>query len=110
MSELVTTIIEETPRLLARPQRIPTSRAIGLAFLSAAMFHVAFEIPLLNCLVLLYAFFLITLSRVDSHRLAFRLGFLAGILVFAPQLAWFWRIFGFASFCLWAVLSFFTGL
>ena len=80
------------------------------ALLAAVSFQIAFEIPALNFLVLLYSFSLVTLSNGHSLRVAFRLGFLSGLLVAAPQFAWFWHIFGFASVCLWAVLSFFTGL
>src|SRR5690242_10441683 len=70
-----------------------------LALVAAIAFQLAFQIPALNCLVLLYAFFLINLSNARSPRLAFRLGFLSGLLVVAPQFAWFWHIFGFASVC-----------
>src|SRR5688572_6619690 len=84
--------------------------AIARAILASIAFQVAFSIPALNCLVLLGAYWLIRMRRVQSPRLAFRLGFLSGMLIFAPQLAWFWRIFGLASICLWAILSVFTGL
>ena len=50
--------------------------------------------------------------RISNARTApesFRFGFLAGMVVFALQLAWFWNIFGPVAICLWAVLSFFTG-
>ncbi len=70
----------------------------------------AFEFALLSGFVVIYAFLLICLRQVASSKLAFRFGFLTGFLVFAPQLAWFWRIFGAASLCLWAVLSAFTGV
>src|SRR5262245_22678635 len=77
------------------------------ALVVAVLFHLAFEIPALNCVVLLYALGLIELSKVASARVAFRLGFLSGVLVFAPQLSWFWKIFGPAAICLWAILSFY---
>jgi apolipoprotein N-acyltransferase len=80
------------------------------AALAAGFFHLAFEIPALNCAVLLYAFLLIELSKAARASVAFRLGFLAGLLVHAPQLTWFWTIFGPAAICLWAILSFYTGL
>jgi apolipoprotein N-acyltransferase len=47
---------------------------------------------------------------ISALRIGFRFGFLAGLLVFAPHLFWFWKIFGPAAVCLWAVLAFFTGL
>ncbi|HEV8543149.1 MAG TPA: nitrilase-related carbon-nitrogen hydrolase [Verrucomicrobiae bacterium] len=93
----------------AQDDSIPSLCGFFLALLASAFFQLSFEFPKLNCFILLYACSLIILSRVSSARLAFRFGFLAGFLVFAPQLAWFWKIFGPAALCLWAVLSFFTG-
>ncbi len=79
-------------------------------FCAAFAFHLALLVPALNFLILVYAFSLTALSAAASPRLAFRLGFLAGLLVFSPQLAWFWKIFGFPAACLWAILSLFHGL
>ena len=80
------------------------------ALLASLAFQCAFEFGALNFLVLPGAYLLVTLSRVSSSRVAFRLGFASGLLVFGPQLAWFWRIFGPVAICLWAVLAAFIGL
>lgn len=77
---------------------------------AALSFHVAWLIPELAACILIYAVFLIQLSALVSARVAFRLGFLSGLLVFAPHLAWFWNIFGIAAPCLWSVLAVFTAV
>jgi apolipoprotein N-acyltransferase len=77
---------------------------------SAASFHLAFAVPALSCAILVYAVGLIALSNAPRPRLAFRYGFAVGMLTFTPQLFWFWNIFGIVAVCLWAVLSFFSGL
>ena len=80
------------------------------ALAAALAFHLAWSFPLVNALVLVYAWALIQLSGANSASQAFRFGFVAGFLVFAPQLTWFWKIFGPMAVCLWGVLSFFTGI
>lgn len=87
---------------------LTTKRALAYALLAALSFHSAWLFPPLASLNLLYAWFLIHISAHPSARIAFRLGFLNGLLVFAPHLAWFWNIFGIAAPCLWSVLAFFT--
>src|SRR5688500_6532519 len=76
---------------------------------AAVAFQLAWTFPALNALVLVYAWALMRISEAPTAPGSFRFGFLTGMLVFAPQLAWFWNIFGPAAICLWAVLSFFTG-
>jgi apolipoprotein N-acyltransferase len=90
----------------------PTTRTKLLlsAAVAAGAFHIAWSVPALSAFACIYAWALILISAASSPALSFRFGFLAGFLVFAPQLAWFWNIFGIVSVCLWAVLSFFTAL
>lgn len=83
---------------------------LAAVLMGAISFHLAWIFPVLNALALVYAGALIYLTESGSRARSFRLGFLAGFLVFAPQLAWFSTIFGLAAVCLWAVLSFSTGL
>ena len=85
-------------------------RLLIYALTAAGAFHVPWSFPVLNALVLVYAWALIQLSCASSASQSFRFGFLAGFLAFAPQLTWFWKIFGPTAICLWAVLSFFTAL
>lgn len=79
------------------------------ATLATAAFHLAWTFPTLSSFTFIYAYCLIDLSGVHSARAAFRFGLLGGLLVFAPHLAWFWKIFGAVSICLWSVIAFFTG-
>ena len=88
----------------------PAAELLGLAVIAAGAFHLAWAGPNLGALSLVYAWALIRISGAARPALSFRFGFLAGFLVFAPQLAWFWNIFGAVALSLWAVLSFFTGL
>jgi apolipoprotein N-acyltransferase len=85
-------------------------KALLWIVLGTGSFHIAWEFPRFNALVFVYAVALIELASLANARVAFRFGFLLGLSVFAPHLAWFWNIFGAVSICLWALLSFFTGL
>ncbi len=87
---------------------LATKSALTCSLLASLSFHAAWLFPPLAGLMLLYAVFLIQISAHPSARIAFRLGFLTGLLVFAPHLAWFWNIFGPVSLCLWSILAFFT--
>src|SRR5690349_847935 len=93
----------------SKPESVSTSYLPPLLFglLGVIGFHLAFLWPRLDALVLVYAFGLLKLTELPSRRWAFRTGFVAGMLVFGPQLFWFWKIFGPVAICLWAVLSFF---
>jgi apolipoprotein N-acyltransferase len=88
-----------------------TRKALLLHALAAAgAFHLAWSFPSASAFIVVYAWGLLKLSEANSTAQSFRFGFLGGFLVFAPQLTWFWAIFGPAAICLWAVLSFFTAL
>src|SRR5688572_21953982 len=50
------------------------------------------------------------LKSSSSSRLAFYSGFLAGIVIYAYQLKFFFTLFSFGAFALWAVLAFWIGL
>ena len=76
---------------------------------SAGTYHAAWFLPGASALVLIYAWGLMRVADCGSAAVSFRCGFLVGFLVFAPQLGWFWNIFGAVAICLWALLSFFTG-
>lgn len=96
-------------RTTANSSFVSTKLGLMYAVASAAAFHVAWFIPAAASLTIAYAYFLIRTAEHPSLRVAFRLGFLNGLLVFAPHLSWFWNIFGIAAVCLWAVLAFFSG-
>jgi apolipoprotein N-acyltransferase len=76
----------------------------------AAAFHLAFTWPWAAGLIVFFLLALVQLSRLPTGRWAFRAGFLLGLLVYAPQLGFFWNIFSVAAIPLWCVLAFWLGL
>src|SRR5688500_5670949 len=102
-------VTKTVPATLGSPHSSPSWKSLLLYSLAAAAaFHLAWAVPPLNVLALVYASALIRISTAGTARLTFRFGFIAGLLVFAPQLAWFLTIFSWVAICLWALLSFFT--
>ena len=92
----------------AKLSRTPLVHLFAWTVIAALAFHLAWAFPRLNALILIYATALLHLSAAPSARVSFRLGLLTGVLIFAPLLSWFWRIFGPTAIGLWLVLSFFT--
>ena len=92
-------------------QHAPTFKSCLVLTLAAAVaFHVAYSVPLLSFLIVVYLYCLFELSRAATWRLAFLCGLAAGVLAYAPQLAFFWTIFGPAALDFWLVLAFWIGL
>jgi len=85
-------------------------RKAALVVLGAvACFHGAYSTPL-GFLIFGYVACLVQLARLRTTRLAFYFGLVAGLLCFAPQLEFFWRIFGRGALALWVVLAFWIAL
>ncbi len=86
----------------------------GLLVLGAAgCFHAAYTPAQSGPLALLivgYVGCLVQLARMRTTRLAFYAGLLTGLACFAPQLGFFWNIFGAAAIALWVVLAFWIAL
>ena len=83
-----------------------------LAF-AVGCFHLAYasiHFPAAGLLILGYAFALVQLADQLTVRRAFYFGLAAGYLGCAPQLSFFWRIFGPAAIVLWFVVAFWIGL
>ncbi len=79
--------------------------------LAAGLFQAAMAVPrLAGWFVLLSLVFLLRLRRAATVRRAFYGGLLAGIGIMAPQLAFFWKIFGPFAAVLWLLLAFWLGL
>jgi len=79
-------------------------RAVVFVLGAAASFHAAYLTPLV-LLIFGYVACLVQLARLRTTRLAFYFGLLAGLLCFAPELEFFWRIFGVPSVTLWVILA-----
>ena len=109
MSLAVDTRPELRAEVAASDGRAGMEPAAVAAVAGTCAFHLAFLHASLSGLILVYALALLEIGRAGSAKVAFRLGFLTGFLTFAPQLYWFWNIFGLAAFGLWAVLAFFPG-
>lgn len=75
-----------------------------------AAFHVAYVWRPAAFLMVVYLFALWSLSCLATGRSAFYLGLAAGIAVYAPQLGFFWTLFGPPAVTLWLILAFWIGL
>lgn len=88
-------------------------KAALLVLIAAACFHAAYT-PAhpgpLALLIIGYVVCLVQLARLRTTRLAFYTGLLTGLACYAPQLAFFWGIFGPAAIPLWMVLAFWLAL
>jgi len=81
--------------------------------LAVACFHAAYtstKHPAAGLLIFGYAYFLVRLTDQPTVRRAFYFGLATGFLCYAPQLFFFWLIFGPAAIALWTVLAFWIGL
>ncbi|HAB17253.1 MAG TPA: nitrilase-related carbon-nitrogen hydrolase [Verrucomicrobiota bacterium] len=108
--------VESAPKRMIQVEPTEVSKATGflraalLAVLAVAAFQVAFAIPALAWLVLVYLGCLFALRQVATTRQAFYLGLLVGLGVFVPQTMFLWKIFGSAALPLWLILAFFHGV
>jgi apolipoprotein N-acyltransferase len=73
--------------------------------LALVAFHLAFEVPGLEFGFVLFFVALLELNRVDTPRKSFYTGLLLGLLVYSPQLGFFYVIFKMAALPLWGILS-----
>jgi len=81
--------------------------------LAVACFHAVYtsiKYPAAGLLIFGYAYGLVRLTDQPTVRRAFYFGLTAGFLCYAPQLFFFWNIFGSAAIVLWLVLAFWIGL
>lgn len=98
----------DPPPLSFQPLRFRATLAWLL--ISTAAFHIAYAAPALACFMLVFLFGLIQLSRVRTSRNAMNIGWLCGLIVYGPQLSFFWTVFGPGAITLWLVLGFWIGL
>lgn len=96
------------------PPRSTTALSIPatatLAITCVTTFHLGFLFPSLAVLGLVWLGGLFALRRVKSPRLAFYLGMAIGLGMYAPQLHFFWAVFGPAAAVLWLILACWPGL
>ena len=82
---------------------------LGWSLVALASFHTA-QILGLGWLLIPCGYALIELSRAATRRLVFYPMLALGFLFYAPQLGFFWGIFGAAAIALWLVLAFWVAL
>ncbi|HOW66308.1 MAG TPA: nitrilase-related carbon-nitrogen hydrolase [Candidatus Paceibacterota bacterium] len=73
--------------------------------LALAGFHLAFEIRGLELGIVVFFIALLELNGVDTPRKAFYTGLLLGLLIYSPQLGFFYVIFKLGAVPLWGILS-----
>ena len=81
--------------------------------LAVACFHAAYtsvKFPALGLFIFGYAYFLVRLTDQPNVRRAFYFGLTTGFLCAAPQLFFFWKIFGPAAIVLWLIFAFWIGM
>jgi apolipoprotein N-acyltransferase len=89
---------------------LPLKQSIAWAAAAVASFHLAYEFALLRGLIVVFLFSLVPLARLKTGRKAFYVGLGIGFAIYAPQLGFFWTIFGVSASALWFVLALWVGL
>jgi len=77
---------------------------------SVTAFHLAYSVPYLPVLTIVYVFALLQLTRARTSRQSFYLSLVVGMFISAPQMSCFWVLFGPSSIVLWLILAFWTAL
>lgn len=98
-----------TPSPATIPSRWLTARqAIGFSAGAIICFHLAYtpaQSSLLAFAIVGYLIGLVQLARLRTTRQCFYITLATGFACFAPQLGFFWNIFGAAAIALWLVLA-----
>ncbi len=69
-------------------------------------FNLAYTFPACGFLIAVYLWCLFQLTKLSTSRKVSYYGLAAGLLAFAPQLGFFWSIFGPGAIALWFVCAF----
>ena len=83
-------------------------RAALFALIAVACFHAAYTPAKSGPLafgIVGYVICLVQLARLQTTRQCFYVGLAVGFACFAPQLAFFWKLFGPAAVTLWLILA-----
>ncbi|HVV73814.1 MAG TPA: nitrilase-related carbon-nitrogen hydrolase [Verrucomicrobiae bacterium] len=84
----------------------PTAVWVAVA---VSAFQLAYGLPNLSFLVVLYLLALIQLAGSGTWRMAFYSGLAVGLGIAAIQLGFFWTVFGAGAVALWLVFAFWVG-
>ncbi len=86
-------------------QRLPAWEMILWVAVAVLAFHAAYAFRWAGLLMTVYLFGLLQLARAGSWRKAWYAGLAAGLLIAAPRLAFFYKIFSVAAIALWMVYA-----
>jgi apolipoprotein N-acyltransferase len=84
-------------------------KALIIGVTGVLIFHVAYAIDQ-GILMVVFLWCLLRGAELPSARSAFYAGLLIGLGMYAPQLGFFWTLFGAPALTLWLVLAFWIGL
>ena len=88
-----------------------SSRLAGmLALLAVGFFHLAYAGAGAECSIFLFLTVLCLLAGIPSTRGGFYYGLCIGLAIYAPQLSFFWKIFGPGAVALWLILALWLAL
>jgi len=85
-------------------------KSAALALLAILTFHAAQVSPPFGGVFALFICLLIRASSQAGARCSFYLGLVVGFGIYAPQLGFFYTLFGPAAVLLWSILALYTGL
>jgi acyl-[acyl-carrier-protein]-phospholipid O-acyltransferase / long-chain-fatty-acid--[acyl-carrier-protein] ligase len=84
--------------------------ALWLAVIAVGAFHLSFLYPPCAAFIAVFLGCLFQLSRLATTRQAFYTGLSIGFAVYAPELGFFWKIFGASALGLWLILALWLAL
>jgi apolipoprotein N-acyltransferase len=99
-----------TPQLSTGRPELRMRDAVLLCLAAGVAFQLAYTFPACGFLIAVYLWCLFQLTRLKTVRQATYFGLAAGILAFAPQLNFFWTIFGAAAIALWFICGFWIAM
>jgi apolipoprotein N-acyltransferase len=98
------------PPIFIQTNPLSTRRGVVFAVVAVASFHLAYWVPGCQWFMGLFLYCLFRLANLGSARLASYFGLGIGLAVYAPNLIFFWTVFGPGAIALWFVLAFWLGL
>lgn len=100
----------DSRRELAQTGSLGWRAALAWAGGAIGGFHLMHSVEVLSWLSLAFLLSLAQLARLPTPRRAFYVGLAVGYACYAPQLSFFWTLFGAAAMVLWLVLAFWLGV
>jgi len=86
------------------------TKAFGIATVGVVALHVSYAVPSLSFLIIIFLLGMACMSLARTRRKAFYPALAVGLILYGPQLSFFWTIFGPAAVLLWLVLAFWLAM